>query len=751
MRTTKKWMRKLNLMLAASLLVFSIPLSATEAAGGSMLKMTAEQPIAHGAAYKAYAKTIDGKSVKIHTVEIDLSHPYIKVAPVFGKGGQIGSKDTVSGMANSSGAVAAINASFFRMNNEGGTLGMIVRDGQLLSNPAKVDGWHTFAILADNRAIIEQLGFKGRVTAPNGNDFPLEGINKTEYFPPGSPASNYSGTIHLFTREWGEQSRGLLPGYKGIVEMEVVDGIVSEIRVDQGPKKIPENGYVLFAHGKGAKFLLENFQVGDFVDVSYQYTPESYAITQAIGANYLLVSGGKRVSQFPTDPALTGKHARSAIGIDREGKRLYLVAIDKTDTNPGVTLPQLADILIELGAYRAVNLDGGGSTSLVIKKPGDLQVTRVNETQWERQVADALAVFNTAPRGEVKYMEIRGPQRVFVGEVSTYTFKGYDSNYHSLKPEEVTWHVPDEFGTLNGNRVTWKKGGRTEITASVEGKSKRYPVYVIGPETIAKVIVTPERLTLTAGQTFDLRTLKVKAQLTDNTAIELRPEQVKWSLDKTDIAKIENGRLISTGESGQAVLTADVFGKTASVQVHAAAHAFKDIEGHWAKATIEAMAEKGYVKGTKPDEFSPNAPLTRADFIVFLSRVLNWNLAGAKQNAPLQEKVPPYAEPALKYAKAQGILLGDERGNLHAYREITRAEAAAILSRILSSGNLAANPETVKRTYKDWANIPDWAKASVAFLTERGIFGGYQGYFQPRKNITRAEMATVLYKAFVKK
>jgi hypothetical protein len=99
-------------------------------------------------------------------------------------------------------------------------------------------------------------------------------------------------------------------------------------------------------------------------------------IDQPIGAVYNAISGlplivedGHISDQIKPDEYYAGVHPRSAVGLDRERKTLLLFIVDGRQPNysEGVTLPELAQIAIEHGAYTALNLDGGGSSTLVIE------------------------------------------------------------------------------------------------------------------------------------------------------------------------------------------------------------------------------------------------------------------------------------------------------------------------------------------------------------------------------------------------
>ncbi|WP_202080288.1 phosphodiester glycosidase family protein [Caldalkalibacillus salinus] len=741
MRTPKSFQTCIVLLIAFSMVFAYMPASAVIAASDS-IKLQSDRTLSHGATHEVYSKEIDGQSVHFDVVRVDLTHDYIRVAPMYGD--EISSRERVTSMTNKEDAVAGINASFFNMQNEGGTFGAVVRDGELISSPADVDGWNTFAILQNREAIIRELGFTGEIVAPTGNTFPLTGLNKTEYWSPDSPASNYSGTVHMFTSEWGSESRGAIEGYDELVEVEVTQGVVSDIRLNTS-RTIPEDGYVLMGHGQGSTFLQENLDIGDTVDLQYNLTPENLDINQAVGANFLLVENGQVVPAMPEDSALQGKNSRSALGVTQDGQTLFMVSVDRSDVNPGVTLEQLASFLVDLGSHRAVNLDGGGSTSLAIKQPGHLQSTRVNTTSWERSVADALGIFNTAPKSTAKELQVSGPEVALLNESTTFQFNGYDLNYHPFSPEEVNWTVKDGTGQVNGKSVQWQEPGETFIQVEKDGVTASHSLLVIGPEQIADINVAPEDILMFPGQQQDL---DVQIVLNNGKTYTFAANQLEWNTN--GLGTMDGYSFTGDSSPGEGTIDISIVGKTKQIPV-IIGYTFRDIQNHWAKESIEYLTEKGYASGLTASEFGPNRDLTRAELIVFLSRVMEWNIAETEQIVELDEDVPPYAEAAIKYAVHHDIIQGDHNGNIHAYNPISRMEMATILERILSSQETPPEEKQqtpIEQVYSDWDEVPEWAQEPVQYVTDRQIFGGADGQFKPRHNITRAEVVTVLVRAF---
>lgn len=120
-----------------------------------------------------------------------------------------------------------------------------------------------------------------------------------------------------------------------------------------------------------------------------QREPWMYSV---VGGNPLIVNNG--VVSKPADcaPHFCDRHPRSAVGVSQDGKTFIMLAVDgrKTDSK-GMTTEQLGKLMASLGAYRAINLDGGGSTALFVKGSG--VVNRPSDGS-ERVVANHIGVCN---------------------------------------------------------------------------------------------------------------------------------------------------------------------------------------------------------------------------------------------------------------------------------------------------------------------------------------------------------------------
>ncbi|MBM0743639.1 phosphodiester glycosidase family protein [Phormidium sp. CLA17] len=121
--------------------------------------------------------------------------------------------------------------------------------------------------------------------------------------------------------------------------------------------------------------------------------------TQAVAGNAMVVAEGKPTVSKTKTADSDGIYARTAVAIDQQGEKLWLIVVDGKQWlySEGVTLAELAQIAIQIGADAAVNLDGGGSTTLVVETPTGATVlnspVHTKIPMRERPVANHLGFY----------------------------------------------------------------------------------------------------------------------------------------------------------------------------------------------------------------------------------------------------------------------------------------------------------------------------------------------------------------------
>lgn len=520
------------------------------------------EPVAEGVAVETIKMQTTEGPLNIYVMTVDLTNPYVKVGSLVGTNGVITRNQSVTNLAREAGAIAAINGDFFQMD-EKAPLGITVQSGELVTSPAQRTDMYGFGLTKDSVPVFALFSFQGTVTSPGGLQHPLFGINKPTYLIATGVSSDVN-RLNMYTPRWGSQSRGKLPGLTGVVEMVVENDVVKELRVDQPGTAIPANGYVLAGHGEAGQFLTTNFKVGDPVQVSYAVSPEGGNLLTAIGGQALLVQNGQR-HWFSQN--ITGNRARTAIGASQDGKTLYLVVVDGGSTSRGMTQEELADFMISIGAWTAVNLDGGGSSTMVARQLGDQNVSLLNTPLYtsQRSVPNGLGIFSTAPAGAFAGLKVTGPQILLVGMQKAFAAKGYDEHFnpYTVQQGDITWTISPDLGYFEGNVLTATRSGDARVKASYNGVTQEYPVKILGSADIAKVEVTPDRIAVSPGDSVNI---SVRITTKRGEVFTLQPGEYEVQL-KGDVGTISGGRFTAADRMAVGELVVKIDSTTATVKI----------------------------------------------------------------------------------------------------------------------------------------------------------------------------------------
>ncbi len=163
---------------------------------------------------------------------------------------------------------------------------------------------------------------------------------------------------------------------------------------------------------------------------------------------------------------------------------------------------------------------------------------------------------------------------------------------------------------------------------------------------------------------------------------------------------------------------------------------FYDLEGHWARANILAMYNRGIINGFTDGSFRPEANVTRAEFVKMLVAALNLEVGGAVNFDDVVPEDWHYAYIATAFNN--NIVTGVGTG-FNPNGAITRQDASAIVYRAIMAGETAKGT-----TFADGSEIADYARTAVSALSSKGIILGNDGCFFPKDNMTRAEAATII-------
>lgn len=184
------------------------------------------------------------------------------------------------------------------------------------------------------------------------------------------------------------------------------------------------------------------------------------------------------------------------------------------------------------------------------------------------------------------------------------------------------------------------------------------------------------------------------------------------------------------------------------VEAYGVEHKFTDISSYWAATYVDFLYNSGITTGYADGTFRPNQNITRAQFAVMLYRYLGLDESQyANVSLPFADagKIADYAIPAIKALYTEGIINGsvgtDGRMYFNPNASLTRAQAATMIGRTQQKGYAA-----VSLTFSDAKSIPSYATYYIQTMVAQGIISGYEdGSFKPNNNITRGQMAKILY------
>lgn len=162
---------------------------------------------------------------------------------------------------------------------------------------------------------------------------------------------------------------------------------------------------------------------------------------------------------------------------------------------------------------------------------------------------------------------------------------------------------------------------------------------------------------------------------------------------------------------------------------------FTDLSGHWAADAIYKWAGYGIINGFE-GTFRPDDSITRGEMAVILDNMMDYQVAASNKFSDLQSG-KFYTDSILK-ANAAGIINGDG-AKVRPTDKITREEAAVMLSRAFAVKEAASG-----KAFTDTDGIAAWAKGAVFGMEAKGYISGYNGKFEPKANITRAAVVTMI-------
>lgn len=369
-------------------------------------------PVSPGVRHQEVFTSVDGEPVQGDLLTVDLRYSTVELGLL--NTGVVGASAPTTEQVAELEAVAGVNGDFFDISGsdhhpdptyapvgpaiaDGTDFGGPVPQAQRFGLPPTAEPNHNqtvFAAGADG-AVITELSVTGTVTTSQAQ-IEISGLDQYALAENG---------VGVFTPLWGTSSRLRAtcgsdtgrndPCAEETREIVVTDGVVTEVRDEPGSGPIGTGQVVLVGREDGAH-ALDSLSLGDAVSVNTGLNAATDADLDVAVGGFPILRDGAPIADLDEEVFAP----RTGVGIDAGGETVYLLTIDGgAEHSIGYTIASMAQALLELGATDGLNLDGGGSTTMVTNGQRDDGVTLQNvpSGSMERPVPNGIGVFSHRP------------------------------------------------------------------------------------------------------------------------------------------------------------------------------------------------------------------------------------------------------------------------------------------------------------------------------------------------------------------
>jgi hypothetical protein len=342
----------------------------------------------------------------IHVLEVDLRRRDLAVRSVRAmdslRGRELTSVMAARRRPSGGETIAAVNADFFSLRTGENENNQVV-DGEVFkavpTTDSPFDSLHTvhsqFGVTCEGKPVIDRFVFDGIVITPPPAValLPLDAVN----FRPRGDA------LVLYTSRYGTTPADSIARGSAELALRMTGrrGDTVVYRAERAPgtgggSTIADGHAVLAGSGVAAEVVRRIAAVGSQLRIVARFKPNRGRLCTLVGGWPRIVTDGQSVAEqadqvegtFPRFSAT--RHPRAGVGFSRDSATLYLVTVDgRQESSSGMSLVEFAALMRNVGAYQGLNLDGGGSATMVIR--GRI-VNQPSDSTGERTVGNAIII-----------------------------------------------------------------------------------------------------------------------------------------------------------------------------------------------------------------------------------------------------------------------------------------------------------------------------------------------------------------------
>ncbi|MBR2147051.1 MAG: phosphodiester glycosidase family protein [Muribaculaceae bacterium] len=517
--------------------------------------------------------------LRVFYCTIDMTNPWISLSGVCATD-KLAGNEKVSAMAERKSEpgkryFAGINADFFYTSGTTGRgvsivgtpVGATVVDGEIYRTRNNAALYKNFIVDEDEMVYVNPFVFGGTLTTPTGATAALGGVNTLSsecnnkiviytdrYY--GSTDQTNSGTELVARLALGEKFESARP-YKMVVESDTCTA---------GDMTIPAGKFVIRGRGSAAT-VVNSLQVGDTITISptWKFGDLSVVPDQVISGNPKILGDGVVLDTESERGDASQLHPRSAVGYSDGGNKVYFLVVDgRSLISDGVRTTVLADIMRYAGATDAMNVDGGGSSTLYTSSLG---VRNKPSDGTERADGNGLFVVSSAPDDDeiaaLRFVDFS----LKVPKFGVYTPRFYGYNQYGMlidtDVQGVQLSCDESLGTIRDGKTIFATGsGTAMLTGTLGDVSVSAPLTIIGSgddiELKNDSIIT---------DTYRTYRVDLQSRVGENM-MPLDAEALTWCSSDESIVTIDaNTGVLQGVRDGEAMVTGSIEEQSVTMKV----------------------------------------------------------------------------------------------------------------------------------------------------------------------------------------
>lgn len=477
-----------------------------------------------GLEYAHYAMSTALGPIVVHVLALAPNHPQIRIDAVLAHDALTSPGETVSSMAQRTGAIAGINGDYFDIGATNQPTNIVVRSHTLLRTPRK-----RYALfITDQAPAIAEVSFNGQLQM-SGRTFGIDAVN--EMLPP-------RGGISLLTPQYGPVAPNESITLIGVNPTEGTPPFTTYTVTGQADNtsRQPAGYYIAIGPNAIAQTGVPN--PGDTIVASGDVDPIGLKTVQAaVGGGPLILEDGKWIDDLdgPRGGTYSMRAPQSGAAITPDGT-LLLIEVDgrQPDESVGVTPAEFSALMRALGATRGMEFDSGGSAEMSVRIPGNSNATLVNSPSdgKERPISDGVFLYSDAPVSSPSAI-VAQPQavRAVTGARVPVRFATVDASVHPVSsPTDLRVRVePATLGEFVDGTFIARGSGSGELVARNGALVSRIPIDVVSDP--ARVTILPHDPMVDKNGHLTL-----EARAYDAMGYELAlPEHLAWRTNSGNI------------------------------------------------------------------------------------------------------------------------------------------------------------------------------------------------------------------------